>query len=198
MFLDGVADPCSAISTGLGMDHMLSTNTVRGLGEGLDAYGLWHYDKTAAGGTSSFFGSWAPADASEEYCNKEFRSVKEKSKTLDSKIKTLTGSVAEKKDAIGKLAEDVVALQSGVKALDESVATATKNRQAEHSEFQESTTSNSAALDLLSMARDRLNKVYNPSMVAPTTTKSPYDLSFLQIKGEKPPTFEGGYQKKTQ
>jgi len=133
-----------------------------------------------------------------EYCNKEFRSVKEKSKTLDSKIKTLTGSVAEKKDAIGKLAEDVVALQSGVKALDESVATATKNRQAEHSEFQESTTSNSAALDLLSMARDRLNKVYNPSMVAPTTTKSPYDLSFLQIKGEKPPTFEGGYQKKTQ
>lgn len=47
MFLDGVADPCSAISTGLGMDHMLSTNTVRGLGEGLDAYGLWHYDKSA-------------------------------------------------------------------------------------------------------------------------------------------------------
>ena len=40
----------------------------------------------AAGGTSSFFGSWAPADASEEYCNKEFRSVKEKSKTLDSKV----------------------------------------------------------------------------------------------------------------
>lgn len=80
------------------------------------------------------------------------------------------------------------------------MAVAGKNRQAEHAEFQESTSSNSAALDLLSMARDRLNKVYNPSMVAPTTTKSPYDpYALIEIKGEKPPaTFEGGYQQKTQ
>lgn len=134
-----------------------------------------------------------------DYCNKEFRSNADKSKALDSKITTLKAGVAEKKDAIAKLAEDVVGLQSGVKALDESVATAGTNRQSEHADFQESSASNSAALDLLSMARDRLNKVYNPSMVAATTTKSPYDLSLLQIKGEQPPpTFEGGYQQKTQ
>jgi len=134
------------------------------------------------------------------YCTKEFRSVEEKTKSLDSKIKTLTASVVEKKDAISKLSQDIDALQSGVKSLDSSVATAGKNRQAEHAEFQESTSSNSAALDLLSMARDRLNKVYNPSMVAPTTTKSPYDpYALIEIKGEKPPaTFEGGYQQKTQ
>ena len=43
-------------------------------------------------------------------------------------------------------------------------------------------------------------KVYNPSMVAPTTTKSPYDpYALIEIKGVKPPaTFEGGYQQKTQ
>jgi len=37
-------------------------------------------------------------------------------------------------------------------------------------------------------------------MVAPTTTKSPYDpYALIEIKGEKPPaTFEGGYQQKTQ
>jgi len=134
-----------------------------------------------------------------EYCNKEFRSNAAKSKALDSKISTLKAGVAEKKDSISKLGEDLVSLQAGIKALDESVATAGENRQAESAEFQESTASNSAALDLLSMARDRLNKVYNPSMVAPTTTKSPYDLSLLQIKGEKPPpTFDGGYQQKTQ
>lgn len=134
-----------------------------------------------------------------EYCNKEFHGVAEKTKSLESKIKTLTASVVEKKDAIGKLSEDIVALQSGVKSLDDSVATAGKNRQAEHAEFQESTSSNSAALDLLSLARNRLNKVYNPSMVPETTTKSPYDpYALLEIKGQKPPTFEGGYEKKTQ
>ena len=59
--------------------------------------------------------------------------------------------------------------------------------------------SNSATIDLLSLARDRLNKVYNPTMVAETTTKSPYDLSLLQMSSkiaQAPPTFEGGYQKK--
>eukprot|EP00435_Cladocopium_sp_Y103_P009924 s1745_g2.t1 len=135
-----------------------------------------------------------------EYCNKEFHGVEEKTKSLESKIKTLTASVVEKKDAIGKLSEDIVALQSGVKSLDDSVATAGKNRQAEHAEFQESSSSNSAALDLLGLARNRLNKVYNPSMVPETTTKSPYDpYALLEIKGQKPPaTFEGGYEKKTQ
>ena len=61
--------------------------------------------------------------------------------------------------------------------------------------------SNSATIDLLSLARDRLNKVYNPTMVAETTTKSPYDLSFIQMSskvGQPPPTFEGGYQKNTE
>lgn len=66
--------------------------------------------------------------------------------------------MAEKKDAILRLAEAVAGLQSGVQGLDDSVATAGQNRRAEHSEFQESLGSNSAALELLSMARDRLNK----------------------------------------
>ena len=44
-----------------------------------------------------------------------------------------------------------------------------------------------------------LRQVYNPSMVPETTTKSPYDpYALLEIKGQKPPTFEGGYEKKTQ
>ncbi|CAJ1368125.1 unnamed protein product [Effrenium voratum] len=134
-----------------------------------------------------------------EYCEKEFRGVAAKSKSLESKMKTLAASVTEKKGAIAKLSEDIAALQSGVQALDSSVATAGSNRKAEHAEFQESTASNSAALELLSMAKNRLNKVYNPSMVAATTTKSPYDLSLLQLKGEQPPALpEGGYQTKMQ
>jgi len=155
------------------------------------------------------------------YCKKEFREVAEKSKTLDAKIKSLTASVTEKKTAITKLSEDISGLQKGVKSLDESVAKAGDNRKAEHSEYQESMTSNSAALDLLTLARDHMNKVYNPTMVTETTTKSPYDpyallqSSFIQLKAleanavsffqrssskvqQPPPTFEGGYQKKSE
>jgi len=163
-------------------------------------------------------------DASKKaYCKKEFREVEAKSKTLDAKIKSLSASVTEKKTAIGSLAEDISALQKGVKALDESVTKAGDNRKAEHAEFQESTASNSAALDILQLARDRMNKVYNPTMVTETTTKSPYDpyallqSSFIQLKAleanaasffqlsskkakvqQPPPTFEGSYQKKSE
>ncbi|CAE7593381.1 unnamed protein product [Symbiodinium natans] len=136
----------------------------------------------------------------QSYCGKEFRSTEEKSKTLDSKIKSLKASLVEKKEAIAKLSEDIEGLQKGVTALDESVAKASENRKAEHAEFQESMSSNSASVDLLSLARDRLNKLYNPTMVAETTTKSPYDLSFLQMSkiAQPPPTFEGGYQKNSE
>jgi len=135
------------------------------------------------------------------YCGEEFRTTEDKSKSLDSKIKSLKAGLAEKKQAIAKLSEDIKALQSGVTALDESVAKASENRKAEHEEFQESMSSNSATIDLLSLARDRLNKVYNPTMVAETTTKSPYDLSLLQMSSkiaQAPPTFEGGYQKNSE
>ncbi|CAE7946288.1 unnamed protein product [Symbiodinium sp. KB8] len=140
-------------------------------------------------------------DASKQaYCKKEFREVAAKSKSLDSKIKSLTASVKEKKSAIAKLAGDITALQAGVKSLDESVAKAGENRKAEHIEYQESMSSNSASLDLLTLARDRMNKVYNPTMVTETTTKSPYALSFFQQTSRKvqqpPPTFEGAYEKK--
>ncbi|CAE7203607.1 unnamed protein product [Symbiodinium pilosum] len=135
------------------------------------------------------------------YCKKEFRDNADKSKVLDSKIQSLKAGLAEKKETIAKLTEDIKALQTGVADLDKSVAKASENRKAEHTEFQESMSSNSAAIDLLSLARDRLNKVYNPSMVAETTTKSPYDLSLLQLSSkiaQPPPTFEGGYQKNSE
>ena len=55
---------------------------------------------------------------------------------LDSKILSLKAGLAEKKEAIAKLTEDIKALQTGVTALDESVAKASDNRKAEHAEFE--------------------------------------------------------------
>eukprot|EP00440_Ansanella_granifera_P075767 gb/GFBE01082220.1/.p1 GENE.gb/GFBE01082220.1/~~gb/GFBE01082220.1/.p1 ORF type:complete len:679 (+),score=276.57 gb/GFBE01082220.1/:1-2037(+) len=135
-----------------------------------------------------------------EYCNKEFHKTEVKSKELDQAIKSLTASAAQKEEAVDQLKAEIKALQDGVAELDASVAQAGENRKAESEEFQQSTAEDSSALQLLSMARDRLNQVYNPSMVAATTTKSPYDLALVQLAAsgkieQPPPTFEGDYKK---
>eukprot|EP00441_Pelagodinium_beii_P037384 CAMPEP_0197649250 /NCGR_PEP_ID=MMETSP1338-20131121/28240_1 /TAXON_ID=43686 ORGANISM="Pelagodinium beii, Strain RCC1491" /NCGR_SAMPLE_ID=MMETSP1338 /ASSEMBLY_ACC=CAM_ASM_000754 /LENGTH=681 /DNA_ID=CAMNT_0043223393 /DNA_START=75 /DNA_END=2117 /DNA_ORIENTATION=+ len=139
-----------------------------------------------------------------EYCKKQFSEVEDKSKLLTQQVSTLKAEVAENKEAISKIAEEIVAVQAGVKGLDESVAKAGEARKSEHAEYQETMSSNSAAVDLLVMAKNRLNKFYNPDLAPPEpTTKSPYDLSFFQEKEEKsisrhmhmaaaPPTWEGG------
>jgi len=139
-----------------------------------------------------------------EYCKKEFNKVEDKSRTLTQQVNTLKASVAENKEAVSKIAEEIVAIQSGVKSLDESVAKAGEDRKSEHAEFQETMSSNSAALDLLTLAKNRLNKFYNPDLAPPEpTTKSPYDLSFFQERQisrhlAAPPTWEGDVQKKGQ
>eukprot|EP00440_Ansanella_granifera_P042826 gb/GFBE01046429.1/.p2 GENE.gb/GFBE01046429.1/~~gb/GFBE01046429.1/.p2 ORF type:complete len:675 (-),score=292.59 gb/GFBE01046429.1/:25-2049(-) len=143
-------------------------------------------------------------DASKkEYCNQEFRKTAVKSKELEQAVKSLTAGAAQKEEAVEKLKAEIKALQDGVAELDADVAQAGENRKAEHEEFQQTTAEDSSALQLLSMARDRLNQVYNPSMVAATTTKSPYDLALVELaargKLEQPPaTFEGDYKKKGQ
>merc|ERR1719299_234821 len=60
---------------------------------------------------------------------------------------------------IGDLA---AALRTGLEDLDKSVAEATEQRKDEHAEYLEEAAANQAALDLLGMAKNRLNKFYNP------------------------------------
>merc|ERR1719387_3226030 len=57
---------------------------------------------------------------------------------------------------------DIDALKVGIKELDKSVAEATAQRKEEHSAYLTSTAANNAAVDLLKMAENRLNKFYNP------------------------------------
>jgi len=58
-------------------------------------------------------------------------------------------------------------LEKGIKALDKSVAQATEQRKEEHVEYQELMASDTAAKELLSFAKNRLNKFYNPKLYQP-------------------------------
>merc|ERR1711904_148491 len=53
------------------------------------------------------------------------------------------------------------------KQLDKDVAEATENRKEENEEYKEFMASNAAAQDLLGMAKNRMNKFYNPSLYQP-------------------------------
>merc|ERR1712194_274751 len=67
-------------------------------------------------------------------------------------------------ESISALAEEIASLIAGIKKLDKSVAAATEQRQEENSEFKALVASDTAAKEVLSWAKNRLNKFYNPKL----------------------------------
>merc|ERR1719382_945419 len=94
----------------------------------------------------------------------------------------------DKKAAIETLTEEIAALVAGVKKLDSEVAEATEQRKAENAEYKDLMASNTAAKELLDIAKNRLNKFYNPSLYIPPAKKEldsynaiARDFSFVQV-----------------
>merc|ERR1719217_1102151 len=83
-------------------------------------------------------------------------------------IEGLTAKEEETSQAITTITDELAALRKSIKELDAAVAEATEQRKDEHKEFVENAAMNNAALQLLDVARNRLNKFYNPALyVAP-------------------------------
>ena len=72
------------------------------------------------------------------------------------------------------LTDEIAALTKGLAALDKQVEEAMVNRKEENEDYQSLMANNDAALEIIGMAKNRLNKFYNPAMyVAPA--------SFIQL-----------------
>jgi len=102
-----------------------------------------------------------------EYCELQFDEADDKKKELEHTMEVLTNEEQKATAAIEKLTEEIAALVAGIKALDESVASATAQRKAENQEYKDLIASDSAAKELLEIAKNRLNKFYNPSLYNP-------------------------------
>merc|ERR1719364_408958 len=76
----------------------------------------------------------------------------------------LSAAIDEQRDAIAAVGSEIEALKKGLEDLDKSVAEATEQRKEEHSDYIDEAASNQAAVDLLGMAKNRLNKFYNPTL----------------------------------
>jgi len=128
-------------------------------------------------------------DMKKEYCNKQFDFADDKKKGLEHSVSSLETEIAKAEETIATIKDDIKSLNEGIVALDKSVAEATEQRKEENSDFTELMGSNSAAVELLKFAKNRLNKFYNPKL-AQIQYKAPAvlaDISAHHQNKEAPP-----------
>jgi len=109
----------------------------------------------------------ADDDAKKEYCTAELDKSDDEKKALDHTIEDIETAIADAEESIATLKAEIEALDDGIRALDKEVAEATETRKEEHETFVTDTAANTAALELLKIAQNRLNKFYNPSQYKP-------------------------------
>merc|ERR1719316_582970 len=144
----------------------------------------------------------ADDDAKRESCIAEITKAEDLEKAEKGAVANLATEIAEEEDALETLKSEIAAIQKGLEGLDKMVAESTETRKEEHADYTEVTAANSAALELIEMAKNRMNKFYNPTLYkAPVTTTvaaSPY--GFVQINshraniGKAPETFSLVYK----
>jgi len=133
-------------------------------------------------------------DNKKEYCEKQFDEMDDKKKALERKVSDEGKAIAEAKEGIATLTDEMAALVAGIKDLDKSVAEATSIRKEEHADYKDLMASDGAAKELLAIAKNRLNKFYNPKLYKPKAKEelSAEDSIYASQGGEIPTTTPGG------
>merc|ERR1719201_2529939 len=90
-------------------------------------------------------------EAQEKWCSAEFDKNEDETKETKRLSEGLASKIEETKQGI-------------TAATDEAVAEATEQRKAEHAEFVQTNAENNAAVQLLEVAKNRMNKFYNPAL----------------------------------
>jgi len=106
------------------------------------------------------------------YCGNQLDASDDTKKELGRKVSDLEANIATANENMATFKSEIAALKAGIAALDKSVSEATSNRKAEHAEFQELMASDSAAKEVLNLAKNRLNQFYNPKLAKPATPTS--------------------------
>merc|ERR1719353_1380023 len=102
-----------------------------------------------------------------EYCENMIDQTEDKVKELELAVSDLAKAIADAKESVATLNEEIEGLEDGIKALDKAVAEATEQRKEEHADNVETLTNDNAAKELIGIAKNRMNKFYNPKMYKP-------------------------------
>jgi len=120
-------------------------------------------------------------DEKKEYCNSEIDSTEDKIKGFEQEVSDSKAAIADAEETLANVDKEIAALEAGLVELDESVAASTEQRKKENTAFKELRAQNTAAMDLIEMAKKRLNKFYNPKLAFVAT-------SFLQVRTQVQPS----------
>merc|ERR1740138_421856 len=144
-------------------------------------------------------GEQSKDDETDVWCLAELDKAKEDAKATGVNIGELEAAVDQARDDIQTTTSQMDELKAGLVELDKSVAEATEQRKKEHDEYIETASGNQAAVQLLGMAKNRMNKFYNPSLYKEPEKKEEEEF-FAQVAaragqpGPAPETF-GEYKK---
>jgi hypothetical protein len=146
-------------------------------------------------------------DKKKQMCQDELDKAEDSLKSTETNIKDLEDSISDTKEKIATLTSEIDALGKGIVDLDKQVKESTEIRREENEDYKNLMAGNAAAKEVIGMAKNRLQKFYNPSMykAPPKRELSEAErieqnmMSFLQLNKEAPPpppeTF-GAYSKK--
>jgi len=106
-------------------------------------------------------------DNKKEYCVKQIDLTEDAVKGLAKNIDDIKTVIADSEETIATTTDELKTLADGLKALDKEVAEQTDMRKEEHEDYVELLSTNRAAMDILGVAKNRLNKFYNPKLYKP-------------------------------
>jgi len=146
-------------------------------------------------------------DDKKEMCEMQLDKAEDDLKILETTVSDLEKEIEDAKESVATLTDEIAALKAGIEELDKMVAEATVNRKEENEDFQSLMASDSAAKELIGMAKNRMNKFYNPAMykgflAIPTDGPGTGVTAALisEHRGAPPPPPEtfGAYSKKSE
>merc|ERR1719436_934993 len=125
-----------------------------------------------------------------EYCDKEFDVADDNKKSLEKSLSDENKAIATTEEGLATIKEEISALEKAIKDLDKSVDEATEQRKEENEEYKDLMASDSAAKELLGIAKNRLNKFYKPKLykAAPQRELSAEDRIVVNEGGTLAPT----------
>merc|ERR1719291_281896 len=138
--------------------------------------------------------------AKKKHCEKELATNEDKKKGLETSIADSEADIDDHEEQISTTTSEIAAIKKSIVDLDKSVADATVNRKEENAAFTQLMTQDTAAKEIIDMAKNRLNKFYNPTQYkAPPKVEMTEQFAQTASRAAPPPPPEtfGAYTKKS-
>merc|ERR1719506_2734814 len=98
------------------------------------------------------------------YCGAEIDKAEDEIKEQNIDIDHLAKGIEDRKSVVETMTQEIAALGEGIQSLDKAVAEATSQRKQENAEYTELLAADNAAKDVIAIAKNRMQKFYNPRL----------------------------------